>query len=150
MNNSPFNWNNQTTFIPAKLEEKKMSTYDYLKNAESELRNALKSTTNLTKAYQLRRIADTIGTIESIKHEFKYSVNESMKVNDGFFTKADGYSQKEPYEEFYGGNPCPSPASPDTIKFNLSGSDDGTLNLSKEIVGSRLPGGLGDDHIIFG
>jgi len=44
------------------------------------------------------------------------------------------------------GNPY---ASPDVIKFNLSGSDDGTLNLSKQIVGSRLPGGLGEDHISF-
>jgi len=44
------------------------------------------------------------------------------------------------------GNPY---ASPDMIQFNLSGGDDGTLNLSKQIVGSRLPGGLGDDHISF-
>jgi hypothetical protein len=37
--------------------------------------------------------------------------------------------------------------SPDTIKFTMSENEDGTLNLSKEIVGSRLPGGMGEDHI---
>jgi len=37
--------------------------------------------------------------------------------------------------------------SPDTIKFTMSENKDGTLNLSKEIVGYRLPGGMGEDHI---
>ena len=39
--------------------------------------------------------------------------------------------------------------SNDTIKFTMSMNDSGTLDLSKEIVNSRLPGGLGDDHISF-
>ena len=43
----------------------------------------------------------------------------------------------------------PGAASPDTIKFTMSENEDGTLNLSKEIVGSRLPGGMGEDHISF-
>lgn len=37
--------------------------------------------------------------------------------------------------------------SSDTINFTMSENEDGTLNLSKEIVNSRVPGGMGDDHI---
>lgn len=122
MNNSPFNWNNQTTFVPAKPEEKQMSTYDYLNNAESELRNALKSTTDRTKGYQLRRIADTISTVENIKNEFQFSVTEEKKVNDGFF-------QRENYEDMYGGYAA------DTVNFNF---------------GSVIAGAEGQDHIILG
>lgn len=32
---------------------------------------------------------------------------------------------------------------------DMSDNGDGTLNLSKEIVNSRVPGGMGDDHIIL-
>lgn len=124
MNNSPFNWKNKTTFVPAKPEEKQMSTYDYLNNAENELRNALKSSSDLSQAYQLRRIAETIGTVESIKTQFKYSVTEEKKVKDGFF-------QRESYEDLYG---------------NLYGNCAAdTVNL-----GSYIPGAEGNDHIILG
>jgi hypothetical protein len=40
-------------------------------------------------------------------------------------------------------------SSPDQIQFTMSEDSDGTLNLSKQIVNSRIPGGLGDDHISF-
>jgi len=36
-------------------------------------------------------------------------------------------------------------SSPDTIKFTMMENKNGTLNISKEIVGSVVPGGLGDD-----
>lgn len=96
INNTPFKWNNQTEFVPSKQKEKTMSTYDYLNNAEAELRNALKSTSDLSQPYQLRRIVDTINTVGEIKNQFKMSVTEDKKVNDGFF-------QRENYEELYGG-----------------------------------------------
>lgn len=117
MNNTPFNWKNQTEFVPAKTKEKTMSTYDYLNNAESELRNALKSSTDLTQPYQLRRIADTIGTVSEIKNQFKMSVTEDKKVQDGFF-------HRENFEDMYGpndsynlnmGTPFPSSNSNDNL-----------------------------------
>ena len=37
--------------------------------------------------------------------------------------------------------------SSDTIKFTMSEGEDGLLNLSKEFVGSRVPGGMGEDHL---
>jgi hypothetical protein len=86
LNNTPFKWKNKTEFIPAKSPEKTMSTYDYLNNAENELRNALKSSTDLSQAYQLRRMVDTITTVSEIKNQFKMSVTENNNItSDGFF-----------------------------------------------------------------
>lgn len=119
LNQTPFNWNNKTEFTPSKPQEKTMSTYDYLNNAEGELRNALKSTTDLSQAYQLRRIVDTISTVNEIKSQFKLSVTENKKVQDGFF-------QRENFEDMYSGYSdlnagatfpvsFPSASSPDTL-----------------------------------
>ena len=59
-----------------------MSTYDHLELAEKELRNALRSTTDTTKAYQLRRIVDMINTIEDIKRFFKnQDINTTSEFN---------------------------------------------------------------------
>ena len=124
MNNTPFNWKNKTEFVPSKPQEKTMSTFDYLNNAETELRSALKSTTDTSKAYQLRRIVDTITTVGEIKNQFKMSVTEEKKVTDGFF-------QRENYEELYGGY------STDTI--NYSGAQS-----------ANIPASSGQDHILFG
>ena len=107
LNNTPLNWKNKTEFVPAKPQEKTMSTLDYLNNAESELRNALKSTSDLSQAYQLRRIVDTINTVGEIKNQFKFSVTEEKKVNDGFF-------QRENFEDMYG-TPFPSASSTDNL-----------------------------------
>lgn len=86
LNNTPFTWKNKTEFVPAKTPEKTMSTYDYLNNAENELRNALKSSTDLSQAYQLRRMVDTITTVSEIKNQFKMSVTENNNItSDGFF-----------------------------------------------------------------
>ncbi|NDB57034.1 hypothetical protein EB001_01060 [bacterium] len=108
LNNTPLNWKNKTEFVPTKPEEKTMSTFDYLNNAETELRNALKSTTDLSQAYQLRRIVDTINTVEEIKNQFKFSVSEDSKIKDGFF-------HSENFEDMYGGMPFPSASSPDKL-----------------------------------
>jgi hypothetical protein len=106
-NTSPFNWKNQTEFVPSKPQEKTMSTFDYLNNAETELRNALKSTSDVSQAYQLSRIVDTITTVAEIRNQFKFSVTEEKKVNDGFF-------QRENFEDLYG-TPFPSASSPDKL-----------------------------------
>lgn len=90
LNNTPFNWKNKTEFIPTKPPEKIMSTYDYLNNAETELRNALKSTTDLSSASDLNRIINTIDNVSKIKNQFKYSVSENRTTTqDGFFISAN-------------------------------------------------------------
>jgi len=48
----------------------------------------------------------------------------------------------ENFEDLYGGY-----FPEDGIQFTMSENADGTLNISKEIVNSRLPGGMGEDHI---
>ncbi len=95
LNKTPFNWNNKTEFVPSKPQEKTMSTYDYLNNAESELRNALKSSVDLSHSYDLRKLVDTIETVEQIKSQHKYAVTENKKVQDGFF-------HRENFEDMYG------------------------------------------------
>jgi hypothetical protein len=112
MNNTPFNWNNKTEFVPSKPQEKTMSTYDYLNNAEGELRNALKSTTDLSNVYQLRRIVDTISTVNEIKNQFNMSVTENKKVKDGFFQREDQY---DVYNNINLGTPFPGSNSPDNL-----------------------------------
>lgn len=109
LNNTLFNWNNKTEFVPAKPQEKTMSTYDYLNNAENELRNALKSSTDLSQAYQLRRIVDTISTVGEIKNQFKYSVTENNNI------ASDGFFHRENFEDMYGGANYLSSNSPDQI-----------------------------------
>jgi len=89
-----------------------------------------------------------------MSENFESTYEDSLNKIRESVAKAPFYPADHPSQAFWQedgvsltGNPCPSP---DTIKFTMSGSDDGTLNLSKEIIGSRLPGGLGDDHISFG
>jgi len=62
--------------------------------------------------------------------DFTTSSNQDFWEDDGFSLTGNPFAQSQ-----------------DLIKFNMSGSDEGTLNLSKEIVSSRFPGGLGEDHI---
>lgn len=132
LNNTPFVWRNKTEFVPAKPpEEKKMSTYDYLNNAETELRNALKSSVDLSQAYQLRRIAETIGTVEEIKRQYKLEVkneNNDPTVKDGFF-----------FSETY----------PRQSSYIPSGSQDFWEQDGVSITG--YPGAAGEDRInLFG
>ena len=56
LNNTPLNWNNKTEFVPAKPKEKTMSTYDYLSNAETELRNALKTAVDLDGVNRIQKV----------------------------------------------------------------------------------------------
>ena len=115
LNQTPFNWNNKTEFTPAKPQEKTMSTYDYLNNAEGELRNALKSSTDLSQAYQLRRIVDTISTVNEIKSQFKLSVTEDKKVQDGFFQRENFEDMYSGYSDLNVGVTFPSSNSPDQL-----------------------------------
>jgi archaellum component FlaG (FlaF/FlaG flagellin family) len=127
MNNTPLNWSNETKFVPAKPKENTMTTYQYLENAEKELRNALKSSTDKAKSYQLRRIVDTINTIEDIKRfykdeytEYTFSLNDSGNIN----------ITSSPYD-IYG-----SSSSPDTINFPAAQP-------------VNIPGAFGQDVITF-
>lgn len=119
MNNTPLNWSNETKFVPAKSPEKTMTTYDHLELAEKELRNALRSTTDTTKGYQLRRIVDTINTIEDIKRLYK---NQDINTTSEF-------NFVNPYE-MYGSE------SSDTISFPAAQP-------------VNIPGAFGQDVITF-
>lgn len=88
LNNTPFNWRNQTKFVPSKPVEKTMSTYDHLQNAEQSLRSALKTSVDLSDVNSLQRIANTISAVNDIKNEFKYSINNEV-AHDGFFLRDD-------------------------------------------------------------
>jgi len=88
-----------------------------------------------------------------MSENFESTYEDSLNKIRESVAKAPFYPADHPSQAFWQedgvsltGNPYPSP---DTIKFTMSAGDDGTLNLSKEIVGSRLPGGLGEDHISF-
>lgn len=125
MNNTPFNWKNKTEFVPATNtpEEKKMSTYDYLNNAETNLRDALKSSTDLSQAQQLRRIVDTISTVNEIKSQYSMSVSEDKKVKDGFFPTQDLYDNINFVSSF------PSATSSATSSANFSANSGDQLIL---------------------
>lgn len=121
MNNTPLTWSNETKFVPAKPPEKTMSTYDHLELAEKELRNALRSTTDTTKGYQLRRIVDTINSIEDIKRFFKTEdINTTSEFN---------FDVPNPYKVY-------GTESSDTISF-----------AAAQPV--NIPGAFGQDVITF-
>lgn len=120
MNNTPLKWNNQTSFVPANPTEKTMTTFDYLENAEKELRSALKSTNDTTKAFQLRRIVELIGTVEDIKRNYKSESSSTFTVSGNF-------------EDLYGGY---NYTSPDTINFGAAQP-------------VNIPGSLGNNVITF-
>lgn len=119
LNNTPLNWSNETKFVPSKPKENTMTTYQYLESAEKELRNALKSSTDKAKSYQLRRMVDTINTIEDIKRFYK---------NDDISTVTE-FNFENPYT-FYGIE------SSDTINFPAAQP-------------VNIPGAFGKDVITF-
>jgi hypothetical protein len=129
MNNTPLNWNNETKFIPAKPPEKVMSINDHLNNAERELRNALKVSTDTSKGYELKRITEVITTVESIKRRMEPELTfENTKYKDGFFVN-ETYPQESSYL--------------------YPGSQDFWEEDHISITGN--PGAMGDDHItLFG
>lgn len=91
LNNTPFNWKNETKFVPSKPVEKTMSTYDHLQNAEQSLRSALKTSVDLSDVDSLQRIANTISAVNQIKNEYKYSITNET-THDGFFLRDDTQS----------------------------------------------------------
>ena len=70
LNNTPFKFNNQTEFVPAKPPEKTMTTYERLDAAEKELRSALGSVTGNASATNLRKLLNIIEDVEKVKRAF--------------------------------------------------------------------------------
>jgi hypothetical protein len=88
LNNTPFNWKNKTEFVPSNPQEKTMSTYDHLQSAEKSLRNALKTSVDISNVDVLQRITNTISAVNEIKNEHQYSLNNDV-THDGFFLRDD-------------------------------------------------------------
>jgi hypothetical protein len=110
LNNTPLQWNNKTEFVPAKPKEKTMSTYDYLSNAETELRSALKAAVDLDGVNKIQKVVDTLSAVNQLKNAYKYKVDEEKSVISE-------------YDEIKFDS---STYSPDTINF---GGDENTLIL---------------------
>jgi hypothetical protein len=66
------------------------TTYTYLKNAEQELRQALKNSVDTAKSYQLKRIAETINIISDISSSFQRESDPDnlggIKITGEFFS----------------------------------------------------------------
>jgi hypothetical protein len=89
------------------------TTYTYLKNAEQELRQALKNSVDTAKSYQLKRIAEAINTISDISFSFKDVENDLSSVVDEIKFNG-GYDYTPPFMNqtyVFGGE------SADTISF---------------------------------
>tara|TARA_Y100000385_G_C12837363_1_gene527249 strand:+ start:226 stop:564 length:339 start_codon:yes stop_codon:yes gene_type:complete len=80
LNNTPLTWNNKTEFVPSKPKEKTMSTYDYLSNAETEIRNALKSAVDVDGVNQIKQVVDTLYAVNKLKSKYQFKVDESKNM----------------------------------------------------------------------
>lgn len=87
-----------------------MSTYDYLSNAETELRSALKAAVDLDGVNKIQKVVDTLSAVNQLKNAYKYKVDEEKSVISE-------------YDEIKFDS---STYSPDTINF---GGDENTLIL---------------------
>jgi hypothetical protein len=72
LNSSPLNWNNQTSFVPAKPTKftNTMTTHDHLAAAEKELRLALASVVETASPVRLTRLIHVLDTVNDIKQGF--------------------------------------------------------------------------------
>ena len=109
LNNTPLQWNNKTEFVPTKPKEKTMSTYDYLSNAETELRNALKTAVDLDGVNKIQKVVNTLSAVNQLKNSYKCETD-------------DGYQPYAVNDEL----DFSSTYSPDTITL---GDDEGKLIL---------------------
>ena len=109
LNNTPLNWNNKTEFVPAKPKEKTMSTYDYLSNAETELRNALKTAVDLDGVNRIQKVVDTLSAVNQLKNAYKCQTSDGHQP----YAVTDQLDFSSTY-------------SPDTINL---GGDENTLIL---------------------
>jgi hypothetical protein len=124
LNNTPFKFNNQTKFVPAKPPEftNTMTTYERLDTAEKELRSALGSVTGTASAIKLRKILNIIEDIEDMKRSF-------VSSNEPQFPS----SNSDLYDGYIG----------DNINFNL---DSAATYAAGEVP---MPGAAGQDVITF-
>ena len=72
--------------------------------------------------------------------------NENFESTYESTFKVGGYNQDFWHEDGISltGNPY---SANDSIMYTMSQNENGTLNLSSQIVGSRVSGGMGEDHI---
>lgn len=91
LNNTPLKWKNKTEFVPSKPQEKTMSTYEHLESAEKSLRNALKTSVDISDIDSLQRITNTLSAVNEIKNQYQYSLNNDV-THDGFFLRDDHQS----------------------------------------------------------
>jgi hypothetical protein len=72
--------------------------------------------------------------------------NENFESTYESTFKVNGYNQDFWCEDGISltGNPYPTN---DSIMYTMSQNENGSLNLSSQFVGSRVPGGMGEDHI---
>lgn len=69
-----------------------MTTYDYLNNAEQQLRSALKTSVDKEDSYQLRRIAEVIDTVSQIKSRFEKTDTITFPAISNFGNYYDPYN----------------------------------------------------------
>tara|TARA_A200000159_G_scaffold71080_1_gene65992 strand:+ start:1423 stop:1806 length:384 start_codon:yes stop_codon:yes gene_type:complete len=124
LNNTPFKFNNQTKFVPAKPPEftNTMTTYERLDAAEKELRAALSSVTGNASATNLRKLLNLIEDVEKVKRAYVGS-------NELQFNAPD----PDMYSGYIG----------DNINFNL---DSAATYAAGEVP---MPGAAGQDVITF-
>ncbi len=124
LNNTPFKFNNQTKFVPAKPPEftNTMTTYERLDAAEKELRSALGSVTGTASSTSLHKLLSLIEGVEDVKRAFVGS-------NDLQFTSPD----PDMYSGYIG----------DNINFNL---DSAATHAAGEVY---MPGANAQDVITF-
>ena len=122
LNNTPFKFNNQTEFVPAKPPEftNTMTTYERLDAAEKELRSALSSVTGNASATNLRKLLNIIEDVEKVKRAFVGSSDLQFSAPDPVDYSVDtGYVNFDLYGAAAAGEvPMPGAAGQDVITFS--------------------------------
>ena len=115
LNSSPLNWNNQTSFVPAKPIKKIMTTHDHLAAAEKELRLALASVVETASPVRLTRLIHVLDTVNDIKQGFVSDETTTAPTPNFVINTPDtvdyGYGAAGPVD-------FPSPFGQDVITFS--------------------------------
>ena len=117
LNSSPLNWNNQTSFVPAKPTKftNTMTTYEHLAAAEKELRLALASVVETASPVRLTRLIHVLDTVNDIKQGFVSDETTTAPTPNFVINTSDtvdyGYGAAGPVD-------FPSPFGQDVITFS--------------------------------
>ena len=123
LNNTPFNFNNKTEFVPAKPPEftNTMTTYERLDAAEKELRAALGSVTGNASATNLRKLLNIIEDVEKVKRAFVGSNELQFSAPDPVDYSVDtGYVNFDLTDATFAAGPVniPGASGQDVITFS--------------------------------